>query len=194
MREGTTDTPRCERTAARADGREAERWPPACVEPAAGYGGALAVEGRDWLLRCFDLTGRAVRRASTALLLLAGSAGCSGTFDPDAGCQGANGERVVLIEPSESWTAVTVGESAQLSASVRPITGGTVDVWGGGGCRFFYGPSESVSIDWSSTNPDVAAIDGSGLVTGRAEGSAEVVARATSRGIEARRAIWVLRR
>jgi hypothetical protein len=132
------------------------------------------------------------------LLLCALLAACSGPLDIEDPCGGHTGELVALIQlppevPPSWWVSLEVGESLQLTARVRPVVGGSTNVWGGG-CNFEYGDPVLATFDWSSSADEVAAVDARGLVVARGPGTVEITALATSHGLQDRLGIWVMPR
>jgi len=67
------------------------------------------------------------------------------------------------VEVSPNTSAIKVGEQLQMTATAKDEAGNVVMVPEGG-------------FSWESSNPTVASVDGSGLVTGLAEGSAVITA------------------
>lgn len=73
---------------------------------------------------------------------------------------------------SQKTATGSVGATKQITATVEP------------------GNADDKSIDWSSSNQSVATVDGTGLITFVAEGTATITAE-TSNGIKATVAVTV---
>jgi glucose/arabinose dehydrogenase len=89
-----------------------------------------------------------------------------------AGCQGDSGSNlqephpVTSVEVAAPATTVQVGQTLQLTATARDAAGGVV---------------EGRTVEWSTSDASLASVSPTGLVTGLAEGQAEI--RATIEGI-----------
>ena len=84
-----------------------------------------------------------------ALIILAACGGSSGS--------GIDGRVIAVITVTPPTPTITVGGTAQLSASARDVDGEIVS---------------SATFVWSSFNEPVATVDANGLVTGVAPGNA----------------------
>ena len=82
------------------------------------------------------------------------------------------------IGPAELVT-IAVGESLQLTAVVRPVSGGMMDLESG--CNPLYGEAVPAVIHWFSSDPRIATVSATGVVMGLAPGSAIVRAHAPFR-------------
>lgn len=99
----------------------------------------------------------AVRFLGAAFLIL-GCAGVEAT-DPDGG--GGPDVSVASVHVAPDPATVTVGQTLALSATARDAAGAVL---------------AGRSFAWSSTNPGVAGVSGSGIVTAHAPGSATIAA------------------
>ncbi len=107
---------------------------------------------------------RASRLGHTLLLAAAiAAAGCAA----DGGGPSNTVASVVITSPAGSPSFQTLGRTVQFAAEAR---------------RSNNEPIAAATIGWSSNNPGVASVSGTGLVTAVANGSAEI--RASSSGIE----------
>ena len=73
---------------------------------------------------------------------------------------------VASVVVTAAATTVGVGQTVQLTATAQDASGA---------------PVEGQTFQWASSNPDVAAVSGTGVVTGMAPGAAEI--RATAGGV-----------
>jgi hypothetical protein len=96
---------------------------------------------------------RTVRHCATALVLLA-AAGCGGDGQTDPS------DVVEITLENDAVVLDAVGQTAQLNATARDDGGNTVDV----------------TIEWSSSDEDVATVEGDGLLVAQGPGTAEVTA------------------
>jgi hypothetical protein len=95
-----------------------------------------------------------MKRVLPVVLLLGAAAACDSP-------SGSSANRVAEVIVSAPATSVNVGGTVQLSAQARASNGQVVS---------------GASIAWSSLAPAVAGVDGTGLVTGLAAGTARIVA------------------
>lgn len=72
-----------------------------------------------------------------------------------------------VVVTSPIGTRLAVGRTVQLDASARDASGAEV---------------RGVALTWTSSAPDVAEVSGTGVVTGRAEGTATITAQALGVG------------
>ena len=87
--------------------------------------------------------------------------------------------------------AVAVGDTLKLTAEVRPLVGGMVDLYGTDECHPTYGDPVPTPIEWSSSDKRIAGVSATGVVRGRAVGEVIITAEAPSRRISAARKIRV---
>lgn len=95
-----------------------------------------------------------MKRVLPVVLLLGAAAACDSP-------SGSNANRVAEVIVSAPATSVNVGGTVQLTAQARASNGQVVT---------------GASVAWSSLEPAVAGVDGTGLVTGLAAGTARIVA------------------
>jgi hypothetical protein len=102
-------------------------------------------------------TGRAVGAAAIAAIVI--SLSCT-DLDP----QGAATANTVVM--NTGLTTIMVGQTVQANAAVQNALGASID---------------GIDISYSSTNPAVATISGTGLITGVAPGTTDLVASAVGK-------------
>ena len=139
------------------------------------------------------------KTAVPVLFLLLGplGAGCTNVLvfdDPCASAAGVGSLVMVVTAPSRLsfFPSIQMGDTLTLSAAVRPIAGAHTNV-SFGGCDFSYGDSVPAIISWSSTDTAVARVSQDGLVTARAMGNADIIARDAARNLKAAYGILVNR-
>ena len=113
----------------------------------------FARDKRGWRLGVL----RRLRSAATLACIAAASAGC--TVGPDE-----HAPAVVLLRPSS--VSLMVGGTAQLSVAAQDLSGNAM-TW--------------LTYDWGTSDAHVAAVSGSGLVTGVAPGVAAIFAASRGR-------------
>ena len=89
--------------------------------------------------------------------------------------------------------AVAVGDTLELTAEVRPLVGGMIDIYGTDECHPVYGDPVPTSVEWYSFDERIATVSATGVVRGLAAGDVIITAEAPSRRISAARKIrvWV---
>jgi hypothetical protein len=128
---------------------------------------------------------------------IASLAGCYEIGAPSTDCDDGvpEGELHVIIGPAPglfgTGESVFVGDTLPLTAEVRPAAGSSIDFWGGGGCQTSYGEPIPATIEWSSSDNRIATVSATGTVSGRAEGTANIIARAPARNLMGSRQIFV---
>lgn len=90
-----------------------------------------------------------------------------------------------------AYATLTVGDTLRLRALLQAETGAHIDFLGTGGCSLEFGEPLPTEITWRTSQPSTLTVVENGLMIGRAEGVATVIARATPSGIEASREITV---
>jgi len=138
-------------------------------------------------------------RSLSVLVLFGSLAACDYRITEGDRCDGLAGvgELSVVIRPAYGFAGwgeiVFVGDTLPLVASVQPVVGASVDIWGGGGCKTDYGDPVPADIEWSSADVKIATVSSNGVVRATSEGSVRITAtdrtRGLSGGVEV--AVWV---
>jgi uncharacterized protein YjdB len=110
--------------------------------------------------------------SASATLVIAPSIGQSGTYQFRVRVEDSDGDAdsescTVVVTPPVASVSVTPSSATVTVGATTPLTATPKDAQGNALDR---------PVSWSSSDPAVAAVDGSGLVTGVAEGSATVTA------------------
>jgi hypothetical protein len=143
---------------------------------AAGQVTVLAGSGRVFTLRAFDAQGYETHRGAETVNVASGNTTqLNVALSPlvgDVSVSGAIGGFTITLTPATS--TVTAGQTIQLQATVRDAQGATVS---------------GAQVVWGSTNPAVATVSSSGLLTARVAGTTTI--GASYRGFSGTAAITV---
>src|SRR2546426_313895 len=120
-------------------------------------GGAITADGS---YSADTIAGDYLVTATVQATSTAPTAAASGTTQVSGSSGVKNRGLLAQVVETPSTTSVSVGRTAQFSAYGKTKNGDSI----------------AVSVTWSSTNPAVAAVSSSGLMTGMAAGSATITA------------------
>ena len=135
-----------------------------------------------------------MRQTLTAVACVASLCACLRiTADDFFSCDPHEPVAQARMEIFARGSTVAVGDTLQLTAEVRPLVGGTIDLYGSDECHPIYGDPAPTRIEWYSLDERIAAVSATGVVRGRAAGEVTITAVAPSRNISADRKIrvWV---
>src|SRR2546425_2494982 len=125
-------------------------------------GGAITADGS---YSADTIAGDYLVTATVQATSTAPTAAASGTTQVSGSSGVKNRGLLAQVVETPSTTSVSVGRTAQFSAYGKTKNGDSI----------------AVSVTWSSTNPAVAAVSSSGLMTGMAAGSATITATSQNR-------------